>query len=648
MIIFFNLLKSKDKQRALLDSCHSLNEETQSSDVFQVDSEALGKLPGTPFSYWVSNDVRNLFDRHSSFEAVDRSVRLGDHPGNSFRYLRLYWEIKEVSTKPVGWVNYQKGGKYSPFYADIHLVALWNHNRDSYQGFFGRPGRTSNRPSNFENFFRPGLTWPRRTAKGLGMRVLPRGCIFADKGPGVFVNTDGFQKLLALLAISVSTPFRYLVSLHMAAGSYEVGVIQRTPIPNISPQNEIILASKSREAWLLKVKLDTTDETSHAFILPDLIRSRFDSFDSSKICDDLDKIVDEIDKITFDLYGFESQDRLAAIDSIESIKSVNTEGGISAKTDHQSNSLNFISWCVGVAFGRFDWRLAIDERKPLFTMEPFEELPERSLGMIPGELEPFHGNSGILVDDPEHDDDLAALIGSVFECVSVPIDSNIRAELRNQFFPEHLKKYSKSRRSAPIYWPLQTPTGDYTLWLYYPSLNAQTLYRCVNDYIEPKLKTIEIELKYLRSDTIRNAQDETKLSELIDFQIELKDLSDGLMQVASYWRPNLDDGVQIMAAPLWKFFTNKQWQAKLKKTWEELEDGYYDWSHLAFDLWPDRILKKCHQDRSLAVAHDIESELWEEKEVIVGKAKKPKLVWQPKEMTESELNTYIQQKIAQG
>ena len=48
-----------------------------------------------------------------------------------------------------------------------------------------------------EHYFRPGLTWPRRTQSGFGMRAMPRGCIFADKGPAVFVENDEPNKILA-------------------------------------------------------------------------------------------------------------------------------------------------------------------------------------------------------------------------------------------------------------------------------------------------------------------------------------------------------------------------------------------------------------------------------------------------------------------
>ena len=44
-----------------------------------------------------------------------------------------------------------------------------------------------------------------------------------------------------------------------------------------------------------------------------------------------------------------------------------------------------------------------------------------------------------------------------------------------RFFAEHLSRYSKSRRKAPIYWPLQTSDGRFTLWIYYPRLTQDTL-----------------------------------------------------------------------------------------------------------------------------------------------------------------------------
>ena len=183
----------------------------------------------------------------------------------------------------------------------------------------------------------------------------------------------------------------------------------------------------------------------------------------------------------------------------------------------------------------------------------------------------------------------------------------MRRWLQRDFFPLHLKQYSKSRRKAPIYWPLSTSSGSYTLWLYYPSLTRQTLYTAVNDFVEPKLKQVSRDTAALRDKgTVRSRDDEKAFEALQTLELELIELRDTLLQIAPNYRPNHDDGVQITAAPLWQLFRHKPWQKILKDTWTKLEKGDYDWAHLAMAYWPDRVREKCKTDKSLAIAHDLE------------------------------------------
>ena len=51
---------------------------------------------------------------------------------------------------------------------------------------------------------------------------------------------------------------------------------------------------------------------------------------------------------------------------------------------------------------------------------------------------------------------------------------------------------------------------------------------------------------------------------------------------------------------------------EVKITWDALCAGEYDWAHLAMHLWPERAVPKCATDRSLAIAHGLESEFWVE------------------------------------
>jgi hypothetical protein len=450
---------------------------------------------------------------------------------------------------------------------------------------------------------------------------MPADCIFGDKGPVAFDETDDSRSLLAHLALMASRPFESLVELSLNAGdstarSFEVGVIQRTPVPHLTPAQREQLATLARRAWSLKRTLDTVEETSHAFLLPAALRDRLGPFDPAAIEAELARIQAEIDAIAFDLYGFAEADRQAAQsqsggDGEAPQADANEDDDTDADEDDEAASAPpqdaLLVWAVGVAFGRFDWRLATGERAAPPAPDPFDPLPARSPGMLPEGAEPFHRHPGILVDDPGHPHDLARLVEEVLARVEMTVPDEVRRWLRRDFFPFHLQRYSKSRRKAPIYWPLATASGSYTLWVYYPSLTSQTLYTAINDFIEPKLRQVGADVTALRNKgTARTRDDEKQFEALQAFELELIELRDTLLKLAPTYKPHHDDGVQISACPLWPLFRHKPWQKVLKDTWAKLEKGDYDWAHLAMNYWPERVREKCKTDKSLAIAHVLE------------------------------------------
>ena len=56
------------------------------------------------------------------------------------------------------------------------------------------------------------------------------------------------------------------------AQSFEVGLIQQTPVPLLDEPARSRLAAPARRAWSLKRRLDTRTETSHAFVVPALLQ----------------------------------------------------------------------------------------------------------------------------------------------------------------------------------------------------------------------------------------------------------------------------------------------------------------------------------------------------------------------------------------
>jgi hypothetical protein len=311
---------------------------------------------------------------------------------------------------------------------------------------------------------------------------------------------------------------------------------------------------------------------------------------------------------------------------------------------------NILSYLPGAILGR--WNIYHIKKGDVSNNlpDPFAPLPVCPYGMlqsvrglpanpqdVPADYPLRITWGGILVDDVGHPEDVEARAREALHVIwqdraeAIEVEAcqvlgvhSLREYFRKPtlFFADHLKRYSKSRRQAPIYWPLSTQSSSYTLWLYYHRLNDQILFTCINDFVDPKLNQVSEDAARLRQKRNRSASDEKELERLTDFERELKDLRAELLRVAAFWKPNLNDGVQITAAPLWKLFQHKPWQKKIKETWEKLEKGEYDWAHLAYSIWPERVREKCRTDKSLAIAHDLEHLYVEPKAMLKKKGKK--------------------------
>ena len=215
------------------------------------------------------------------------------------------------------------------------------------------------------------------------------------------------------------------------------------------------------------------------------------------------------------------------------------------------------------------------------------------------------------------------------------IEGSMRSWIANQFFDKHRERYSKSRRRAPIYWQLATPSATYSVWLYYHRFTRDTLFRLLNDHVVPKLQHEERKLTGLTRDAGRNpsASQRKEIDTQEQFVAELRAFRDEVARVAPLWNPDLNDGVIINFAPLWRLVPhNRSWQKECKKVWDKLVAGDYDWAQLAMDLWPERVVPKCPKDRSLAIAHGLEEVFWEGDED--GK-------WQPKKVSRDIVDQLI-------
>ncbi|MFW5776605.1 MAG: hypothetical protein ACOCZB_04880 [Spirochaetota bacterium] len=183
----------------------------------------------------------------------------------------------------------------------------------------------------------------------------------------------------------------------------------------------------------------------------------------------------------------------------------------------------------------------------------------------------------------------------------------------NGFFADHRTRYHCGRKGAanvPIYWPLSTARGGYTIWLYYPRLDETTLFTAYQ-LAREKYDLLEKELVELQGipHGDRTKQQQKRFDELVRDVAEVNEFSEEILRITRLpYKPDHDDGVPICAAPLYRLFRHNAWSKYLQGIWEDLEAGKYDWAHLAYAIWPDRVREKARADKSIAIAHGLESE----------------------------------------
>jgi hypothetical protein len=603
-------------------------------------------IPGKKFLYFLGEKVHEIIKSSTSFEPKIGTVRKGLTTFDDFRFVKLRWEIPIENIGVGKFEHYAKGGEYKNYATNIHLVINRKKNAGELAAVnMMKNGQVAQSRQGSTYYYRRGCQYTTRS-KGFSTRAIPDGCVMSSNAP--LILSESKIDTRYLLAWSNSRFIKSLVEMQSMADDFVPGSIKSLPwrYPEYGQEREV--AGLAEKVWGVYNDLYMMDETYPYFnlrvqdLVSDSIQKAYEVYRErveharGEIVDlqkSITTIVDKVYDVDSEQLGEEVLDR----DCVEEFTYTISDLDIFLK--------KLISYFVGVQFGRYVKSHELEKH----NISIFSELPSAC---------PIYNTDTSSTKAIEDGEALAKSVSQEIrqsfkeevhykETIGTDIESLFIESC--QYFKDHYIEYSASQKYAPIYWPLQTPSGSYTLWVYYHSIKEQTPYACVNDFVQPKLEKIEQSLNTLREKSARSRQEDNDLEKLSDLGSELRDFRDELLRLAKFWKPNLNDGVQITAAPLWKLFQHKAWQKKLKETWEKLEKGDYDWAHLACSIWPERVLRKCHQDRSLAIAHDVEDTFWHEVEVPVMRGKKAtgetKLEWQPKELTDYELDALIQAKI---
>jgi hypothetical protein len=216
-------------------------------------------IDGAPLAYDRLGLVGALFREFPKLDPAHATARQGKATGGDPRWVRVHWEVTSQY-----WVPFAKGGDYSRFYSDVYLRLDWKPARREELKASG------NALPSEDYYFRPGLTWPRRTQRGFSVRRLPAGCIFADKGPALFAKSETREPFL--LGVLNSSLVEFILRSLISFGSWEVGAVKKTPVPLPSAAVEQGIGALANRSHDAKAAWDTGNEICTRFERPWLLQ----------------------------------------------------------------------------------------------------------------------------------------------------------------------------------------------------------------------------------------------------------------------------------------------------------------------------------------------------------------------------------------
>ncbi|MBS1828810.1 MAG: BREX-1 system adenine-specific DNA-methyltransferase PglX [Acidobacteria bacterium] len=611
-------------------------------DMLMFDLLRLQDVPNAPIAYWVPPTIIRRFSDAVLLGDV-AEVKQGMQTKNNDRFVRLWWEVPVSRLYPTGtWRVYAKGGEFTKHYLPFRLVVDWSES--ALSEYRTRKGQmvvllTGKRE---EYVHRNALTYSKRSQIGFSVRIMPRETIFSSNGPGVFPSSP--DCILYDLSLLNSTFSRACLEFLTSFGFYSEGYVESLVYPDSKEEQRLKIAESESRCVRASKLLRTTEETSREFdgiivgsaeSLQDLYKTHVDR--TTGLLASIRSAEEEIDAGLTTIIGLSDDERRFCEDAVDrssaqqrdqsELQAEPFEDGTEVADSPvtlRSITCDVLSFAVGAAMGR--WNIChraapfdgLSHEEDLFAPYPVcspamlqgpDGLPEtRSPGPYPLRI----NWDGVLVDDPEHADDIIRRVRDVLEAIwkaraeAVEAESSqvlglagLREYMRKQgkgsFWDDHLSRYSQSRRNAPIYWLLQSSKKNYALWLYYHRLDKDLLFKALVKYVEPKIRLESSRVDALRTQksSVGDAGKEVKrlvkeLERQEEFLSELQEFEAKLRRVASlHLEPDLNDGVILNIAPLHELVPWKE----AKNYWDELLAGKYEWSSIGKQLRQKGLVK---------------------------------------------------------
>ena len=565
---------------------------------FQAKQKDFEKIPGSPIAYWVSDRIREIFEKNQKLgDIFESGGRVKTH--NDDKYLRFFWEIKEEDFDKKYFLC-NKGGEFKKWYGNLEYVINWSE--EAKQEYRSHGGMYNLK---FEN--KIGITWGNITSSFPSYRIKIKNSKYNSAAPTIFLLNENIK--LNYLVAFLNTKFsRFCNNLINPTLSNPVGEVLKLPIIfsksfEIKEKIDILVQqniSISREEW-------DSRETSWDFEKLSLINGKDLKSAYENYCNhwrdnfvQLHKNEEELNRLFIEIYDLQDEmDEKVSFDDITILKKeakiveidnsipkeFSTESekylydrGVSLEFNKDELVKQFLSYAIGCIMGRYSVNksgLIIANSDDILELLENKFIVKGINGEIRQEVESkfLPDEFGIIpiTDEKDFSNDIVEKLKEFIKLVygeeSLKDNLNFIAEaLGNKdnksseeiirtyfikdFYIDHLQRYQK----RPIYWLMNSGKKNaFSCLFYMHRYEPLTVARVRADYLIPYQEMLENKRKFIErqlSDDDVSAKEkkniEKQLKELDTSLKELREYANEVKHIAEQKIPlDLDDGVNV-------------------------------------------------------------------------------------------------------
>ena len=559
------------------------------NNYFQAKQKDFEKIPGSPIAYWVSDKVRELFEKNQKLGEVGEAKQ-GLATADNNRFLRLWNEVsfskigynmensQEALKSKKKWFPCNKGGEFRKWYGNQEYLVNWENDGYEIKNFYDEKGKLRSRPQNTEYYFKESISWGLITSGGSSFRYFPKGFIFDISAVTYFIE----KKEREILGVLNSKYFLELSQIINPTINFSNGVFAL--LPALFTENEKFNKLVQENIDISKEEWDSR-ETSWDFEKISLVdgkdlRTAFENYCShwrdnfvqlhkneeelNRLFIEIYDLRDEMDeKVSFDdITILKKEAKIVEIDNSKA-KEFSSESekylydrGVSLEFNKDELVKQFLSYAIGCIMGRYSTNkpgLIMANSDDVLELSSNKFLVKDTNGDIRQEVETefLPDEFGILPITAEKDfsndivervkefvkfvygeESLKDNLNFIAEALGIKDNRNPEEILRTyfikDFYADHLQRYQK----RPIYWLTNSGKKNaFSCLFYMHRYEPLTVARVRADYLIHYQEMLENKRKFIERQLY--AEDITA-KEKKNVEKELKDLDVLLKELREY------------------------------------------------------------------------------------------------------------------